>query len=265
MLAFFARPAAALEGDWVAADFLQARLLVEEYHPDFANFTLAGGLEVRLDENWHAYWRTPGDAGLAPGFDWQNSENITVQDLAWPAPRRFREDEFYTFGYENQMIFPLALRIEDRTKPAILALDLTMLVCADICVPQAVSLSLDIPALYSPAGQRNDLLVKARKSLPEKADTPALKISSVVVGPDALVVNAFSQTGFTQADLFVEADGLYMTAPPEITPDADDPRKAMLLIAAPEGAGNLAEAVSGKTLTLTLVDGDRAVEKNVDF
>src|SRR5437879_8731481 len=32
------------------------------------------GIEFRFGAGWHGYWRTPGDAGIAPQFDWSGSE-----------------------------------------------------------------------------------------------------------------------------------------------------------------------------------------------
>ena len=86
-----------------------------------------------------------------------------------------------------------------------------------------------------------------------------------MIGPEAVVVTAFSQAGFGKADLFVETGDFYVTAPPQITPDKNDPRRAMIRVAAPEGTENLAKEVSGKTVTLTLTNGRDAVEKTITF
>lgn len=110
------------------------------------------------------------------------------------------------------------------------------------------------------------LIDQAWKALPFKEDRPDIKIESVVMGPKAIVVQAYLAQGFDQADLFVEAGSdLYIVTKPEINVDTKDPRKASMIIAAPEGTDNLAKAIMGKTLTLTLVKGDKALEKEFSF
>ncbi|MBT3809658.1 MAG: hypothetical protein HOF99_09175, partial [Rhodospirillaceae bacterium] len=38
--------------------------------------TIPLGLEVRLDDGWKTYWRSPGDAGIPPHVEWENSGNL---------------------------------------------------------------------------------------------------------------------------------------------------------------------------------------------
>src|SRR3954468_15163354 len=45
-------------------------------------------MEVKLQPNWDTYWRTPGDAGLAPALDWKGSDNFKSADMKFPVPKR---------------------------------------------------------------------------------------------------------------------------------------------------------------------------------
>ncbi|MBI3441560.1 MAG: copper resistance protein, partial [Proteobacteria bacterium] len=38
--------------------------------------TIQAAVEVKLEPGWKTYWRTPGEAGLAPVFDWAGSTNF---------------------------------------------------------------------------------------------------------------------------------------------------------------------------------------------
>ena len=49
------------------------------------------GIEIRLDPGWKTYWRTPGDSGLPPVFDWSRSANVADVVVLWPAPERFAD------------------------------------------------------------------------------------------------------------------------------------------------------------------------------
>lgn len=256
--------AMALESRWASADYVQARLLsgaggVGE------EMRLPAALEIRLGEGWHSYWRMPGDGGLAPVFSWEGSENVETIDFAWPAPQRFEMVGLYSFGYEDHVILPLKITLSQPGEATELKLQAQIMVCQEICVPQSLDLALTIPPGAATPTQAMKLIETAEGSLPHEGDLPNLRIENFVAGPDAIVVTTFSQNGYEQADLFIEAGDLYITAPPEITLDKDDPRKAMLRVAAPEGAGSLADYVAGRDVTLTLVNGREAVEKTLSF
>ena len=44
------------------------------------------GVEITLAEGWKTYWRTPGDAGVPPLFDWTGSTNVAAIKVRYPAP-----------------------------------------------------------------------------------------------------------------------------------------------------------------------------------
>ena len=67
--------------------------------------TIPLGVEVRLDEGWKTYWRSPGDAGIPPHVDWEGSANLSEAEFGWPAPVRFNYYDLETFGYEKGVVF----------------------------------------------------------------------------------------------------------------------------------------------------------------
>src|SRR3954464_2456574 len=50
---------------------------------------LLGGVAIQPEPGWKAYWRTPGDSGVPPRFDFSKSENVEAVTVLWPAPMRF--------------------------------------------------------------------------------------------------------------------------------------------------------------------------------
>ena len=48
--------------------------------------TVPLGLEFKMNEGWHIYWRTPGEAGLPPQLDYGQSLNIQDVSFSWPVP-----------------------------------------------------------------------------------------------------------------------------------------------------------------------------------
>src|SRR4051794_14696290 len=47
---------------------------------------LLGGIAFQLQPGWKTYWRTPGDSGVPPRFDFSKSDNIDAVTILWPAP-----------------------------------------------------------------------------------------------------------------------------------------------------------------------------------
>lgn len=52
---------------------------------------LLGGIAIQLQPGWHTYWRTPGDSGVPPRFDFSKSDNVEAVTVLWPAPRKFED------------------------------------------------------------------------------------------------------------------------------------------------------------------------------
>ncbi|MHA1565855.1 MAG: protein-disulfide reductase DsbD domain-containing protein, partial [Alphaproteobacteria bacterium] len=69
--------------------------------------SLVVGLEVELEQGWKTYWRSPGDAGIPPHLEWDDSDNLGEINFRWPAPHRFSYYGIDTFGYEDRIIYPI--------------------------------------------------------------------------------------------------------------------------------------------------------------
>ncbi len=261
-------PALALETPWTSADHMQIRLVSGvDTIGNFDNFDAA--IDMRTDEGWHSYWRTPGDSGLPPRFDWSDSENIDSVKILYPTPKRFDEYGLSTFGYGSSVMFPLHVLLKETGKPAILYLKIETMVCNDICIPQILSANLSIPA---GAGQSSDiakLIDYAKTKVPYKGEVKGLSIDTAVASVNALAVSVRSNEGFEGADIFVEvSDGketIALTSVPEIVPDEKDKRHAIFKIQKPYDVKDLGAFLAGKKIILTISKGSRAVEKELQF
>src|SRR3979411_2472023 len=50
---------------------------------------LLGGVAIQLQPGLKTYWRTPGDSGVPPRFDFSKSDNVEAVTVMWPAPLKF--------------------------------------------------------------------------------------------------------------------------------------------------------------------------------
>src|SRR2546430_14876153 len=79
---------------------------------------LLGGIAFQLQPGWKTYWRTPGDSGVPPRFDFSKSDNVEAVTGLWPAPLKFDDGAGgYSLGYHNQVVLPLRIVAKNADKP----------------------------------------------------------------------------------------------------------------------------------------------------
>src|SRR5580698_5190844 len=104
---------------------------------------LLGGIGFQLQPGWKTYWRTPGDSGVPPRFDFSKSENIEAVTVLWPAPMKFDDGAGgHSLGYHNQMVLPLRIVPKSNDKPVTLRANINYAVCEKICIPVEASTEL---------------------------------------------------------------------------------------------------------------------------
>jgi len=138
---------------------------------DQINNTVPAVLEVKLSDDWKTYWRSPGEGGIAPSIDWQDSTNLVDSDWQWPVPKHFSLLGLETYGYTDAVSFPMQLQLEDINKPLVLAGKLTLSSCTTICVltDYDINMSVDIQNLQADA-EAMFLYNKSIAQVPKKVD-----------------------------------------------------------------------------------------------
>jgi len=115
-------------------------------------------LHVQMQPGWHTYWRIPGEAGIAPVFDWSASQNLDSVQLIWPAPEVFSQNGYVSYGYEDVLILPMQITPRDPSRPVALIGSLALGVCRDTCVPADVSVSGALRGSGGPDARISDAL-----------------------------------------------------------------------------------------------------------
>jgi DsbC/DsbD-like thiol-disulfide interchange protein len=119
-------------------------------------------VDLTLAPGWKTYWRSPGDAGIPPRFDWSGSQNVASVRIHWPAPSVFDSNGMQTIGYHDRLLLPVEVQPIDPTLPVVLSLRLDLGVCDDICLPASVALRSDLVAPGAPdAGIKAALAARA--------------------------------------------------------------------------------------------------------
>ena len=261
-----ARPVAASGGasDWVETEHSAVRLIAASKTAGHAE-ELAFGLQIRLAEGWKTYWRSPGDAGYPAQIDWTASENLAAADIAWPAPERFSVLGLETIGYGAEVVLPVTVRPVRVGDGVGLRAAVEYLICDDICIPQHADLVLDLPAGPARASEFAHLIARFASRVP----SPDLGSELAVVAAEAsagstqpvLAIRARSDVPFVAPDVFVEGpDGLAFGAPHVSL--AEGGHEAILSVPI-SGAEFLRSPLVASPITVTLVDGTRAVERRL--
>ena len=95
------------------------------------------GIKMDMQEGWHTYWLNPGDSGGAIDIEWILSDESGVSDVIYPTPHRIPYPPLMTFGYEDQVIFPVDLIVKDLNKDIDITANINFLICADVCIPES--------------------------------------------------------------------------------------------------------------------------------
>ncbi|WP_407176932.1 protein-disulfide reductase DsbD domain-containing protein [Bradyrhizobium sp. STM 3562] len=225
---------------------------------------LLGGIAFQLKPGWHTYWRTPGDSGVPPRFDFSKSDNVEAVTVLWPAPTKFDDGAGGTsLGYHDQVVLPLRIVAKNAEKPVTLRAEINYAVCEKLCIPVQANAEL---TFNSVASTEDSALFAALDTVPKPAnvgDPNPLTIRDVKrEGRSEVLVDVVSPDT-RQLDLFVEGP----------TPDWGLP-VPKLLEHGPPGVKRFAFALEGvppgvnpegAALKLTLVGGDRAYEFNINL
>jgi len=247
--------------EWVQDNAVSVRLIsgVEGVGSE-ANIPL--GLDVKLANGWHTYWRSPGEAGLPPQLDWSRSQdddaNLESATLLYPAPRRYTAYGLETIGYRDHVVFPIdvLLRHKGKTLHADVAVDL--LVCSSICVPKHFDLKLDVPAGVATPSADSELLHQARAQLPSDPDSAGLLLESIANDGQNLTFKITSRNALTDPDIFVEDDKNIGFSAPVVKMDSQN-HSAELTVKSVDTLPSVA-SLAGLPVTLTIINGDEAVE-----
>jgi DsbC/DsbD-like thiol-disulfide interchange protein len=214
---------------------------------------------IRFDlaEGWKTYWRSPGDAGIPPIFNWSGSENLAGVRIHWPRPHVFAVNGMQSIGYKNELVLPIELTPIDPSKPIGLHAEIDMGVCRDICVPAAVSFSASITS----GGQSDPMIRAALSDRPATPGEAGLGSIGCTVEPieDGLRVTAtldLPPTGGPETVVFEPRAGAVWVS------EADVQRAGSILSASADLVAESGKpfALDRSAMIVTVLGHDRAVE-----
>ncbi len=268
ILVFSPSPAHAASGEWARDEMASARLV-----SDLDGTGAAGGsseiilgIEIALDEGWHTYWRSPGDAGIPPRVEWKGlgdkeASNVAKAELLFPAPTRYSVMGMETIGYSKHVLFPVKAELMEAGKPARIKAAVEILVCGTLCLPKRFDLELALPSGNSAHGAEAAALSEALAKVPSAAANgeDSISIDAIEAESDGVKVSLSSRRPFAAPDMFIETAAGLAFAKPEAAIAADGTSAvltAKLSSPLPEGV-----TLATQPIMVTVTDSGRAAEK----
>lgn len=138
--------------------------------------TAVVAVRQQIKPGWHTYWRNPGDSGGPTELTWTLPTGVKAGGIVWPLPQRQRLSGLVNYGYEGEVYLPVPVEIPaDARAGTLLPLRVKalFLVCsAEMCVPDELDLSLDLPVRTTEAGLDREHGAAIQRVL-EQAPRPA--------------------------------------------------------------------------------------------
>lgn len=225
---------------WSKSDHASLRLIAGATSPSGKQRI---GVEIVMAQGYKTYWRSAGDYGAPPRFDWSGSVNVGGLDVRWPAPERFADGFGHSIGYVGEVVIPVSVQPADPTKPVLVVLALDYAICDKICIPVKGEARLWLePGVTAVTSPRLEMF-EARVPFPVK---PGAQRDGLGVN-DARIDMAAPEPGLRFIlhappngridDIFVEGPGQWSFAKPVLTPQPDGTVLAQLRIKErPKGA-----------------------------
>lgn len=220
------------------------------------------GIAIHVEPGWKTYWRTPGDSGVPPRFDFSASENVSDVTVEWPAPKQFPDGAGgISFGYQGDVVLPLHIKPTRTDAPVTLRAKINYAVCAKLCLPVEAEAALAMPSTPDTASVA--AIAAARGHVPQPAtidSAAAFGIRGVARSGDAVTITVAAAPG-EKIELFAEGPTPdWALPPPELRDTTADGLRhfSFVLDGLPPGA-----SAKGAALKLTLAGADQAREYTV--
>jgi len=109
-------------------------------------------LRMKMDPQWHTYWRNVGDSGLPVEIAWTLPDGFSAGEIQWPYPERIEAGPLVSFGYHGEIFLLNKISVPDELTAEAVTINARAdwLECADVCIPGGVDLSLSLAVSREP-------------------------------------------------------------------------------------------------------------------
>lgn len=133
--------------------------------------TLWAAVRMRMDPEWHVYWKNPGDSGEPPRLKWHLPQGWSAGEIQWPTPKRIDLPPLASYGYEGEVFYLVQLQTAADTPQGQVELkaDVNWLACKVQCIPGKGAITHTVEVTNNPAEDAvlSGIFDAARNQLPK--------------------------------------------------------------------------------------------------
>jgi DsbC/DsbD-like thiol-disulfide interchange protein len=170
--------------------------------------TIIAAVELRMQGNWHTYWRNPGDAGQATEIAWKLPAGITAGKIQWPIPEKNVTPPLTTYVYHNNVVLVVPLHLAKDVAHGSKDIQATVswMECDSVCAlgKSGVNATLVIGGKSTP-GPGASLVAEAQKRLPQSGQILAARgrwLDSAQADSRQLVIQGLLPKSFQFIDFY---------------------------------------------------------------
>ncbi len=148
--------------------------LVSEFKSIRPGQTFCVALRLEMAEQWHTYWKNPGDSGMPTKIEWHIPDGFRASGIQWPTPQKIETPHDVCFGYEEVVFLLTDIEAPDTVESGSsveIAARVDWLACKESCVPGHADLMVSLPVKEEkpePDKRWARRLTATRRNLPQK-------------------------------------------------------------------------------------------------
>ncbi|MBZ0183971.1 MAG: thioredoxin family protein [Melioribacteraceae bacterium] len=192
--------------------------LVSEINSIQPGSTFWLGINLKMENEWHTYWKNAGDAGMATYINWNLPEGFTAGEIVWPYPMKIYMSGLANFGYEGETTLLVKLTAPQNyaDETVTIKAHVEWLVCKIECLPGNANLEIALPVKNTLPEVNEAALEKfadARFNIP--LNESSWKIESVKSENEVIIKVTPAEYDYELTDLyfFPSKNGIYQNAP----------------------------------------------------
>jgi thiol:disulfide interchange protein len=120
------------------------------------------GILLQMKKGWHTYSDPSGDSGMPTSIEWNLPARFSADPIRWPKPEKITAAGLTTYGYENEVLLPIKIRVPKEGyhngQAIVLKARVEWLECADVCIPGSAELSIPLRIGNSAKPASKDIL-----------------------------------------------------------------------------------------------------------
>jgi thiol:disulfide interchange protein DsbD len=181
--------------------------------------TVLAGVQLKMESGWHTYWKNPGESGQATEIKWQLPPGVTAGEIQWPLPKKLPPAEVTTYGYEDEVVLLVPLKIETNAPAGALnlAAKVSWLECKESCIPASANVQATLNVGSETKTSADAATIESWKSKIPQNDSSWVfyawweKPTNSDTRP--LIIESFKLRAFDQIDFFPDANDAYEIQP----------------------------------------------------